>query len=36
MHKTYYRCNICIDTYTYTFPTALSAWILVGSDDKSI
>lgn len=29
MHKTYYRCNICIDTYTYTFPTALSAQILM-------
>lgn len=36
MHKTYCRCNICTGTYTYTFPTAPSAQILMGSGDKSI
>jgi len=34
IHKTCYRCNICIDTYA--FLAALSAQILIGSDDKSI
>lgn len=29
MHKAYYRCNICTDTYTDTFPTALSPQVLV-------
>lgn len=33
MHKAYYMCNICIETYTSL--TALGAQILMGSEHKS-
>lgn len=36
MHKTYYRCNICIDTYTECFPHCSQCTDINGSGDKSI